>query len=120
MPSLTSQGRFVHGPAFGHPPILGTRVGRLPVRRGVVIATPVVVSGYYPVPAYPYPVETVPPYDATPAPPPAIAYAPMPYIEQSPPASIPSTPIYYCAELHAYTNELGYLDCPGGWQRMTR
>jgi hypothetical protein len=137
-PGLTPQGRFVHGPAFGHPSF----VGRPHFANRVVIGGPLLIPGYYGTPLYatpfpdPYAVPPVaydpPPVSYVPPPvtytPPPVAYAPPPVTHVVPPqasvpptrlASGPPTPIYFCAELHAYTNDLKSMDCPGHWRRMT-
>jgi hypothetical protein len=135
-PGLTPQGRFVHGPAFGHPSF----VRRPHFANRVVIGAPLIVPGYYGTPLMPFPDPyAVPPVAYDPPPvsyvpppvaytPPAVAYAPPPVTYVAPPragvpptrlASAPPTPIFFCAELHAYTNDLKSMDCPGHWRRMT-
>ncbi|MGE5525208.1 MAG: hypothetical protein ACM3SS_15955 [Rhodospirillaceae bacterium] len=143
-PDLTPQGRFVHGPAFGHPSFAQRSsghpsfVGRPHFGSRVVFAAPLIVPAYYGAPFYstidPYAVPPMaydpPPVSYTPPPvtytPPPVTYAPQPPVT-APPAVVappavtqaPATPIYFCAELHAYTNDLKSMDCPGRWRRMT-
>lgn len=140
---ITSQGRFVHGPLFGHPSF----VGRSHFGNRVILAAPLIVPAYYgsmyatpfpdpyavpPVTYDPPPVSYVPPpvsyapppVTYTPPPvtytPPPVAYAPAPQgiVPPARVAAAPATPIYFCAELHAYTNDLRSMDCPGHWRRM--
>jgi len=136
-PGITAQGRFAHGPAFGHPSF----AGRSQFSNRVILAAPLIVPAYYgsmyatpfpdpyaipPVTYDPPPVSYVPPpVSYAPPPvtyaPPPVAYAPAPQAALPPAriASAPATPIFFCAELHAYTNDLKSMNCPGHWRRMT-
>ncbi len=126
VPSLTPEGRFVYGPAYGHPPILGPNLGRVPARARGMYAAPIVVPGYYLPPAYMEP-EPLAVYEYAPAfpPPPPSALAPRPdrtatKAEPTRVASAPPTTIYYCAESKAYTDDRTSMECPAGWRRMSR
>ena len=147
VPNLTPGGRFVYGPSFGHPPVLGadavTRKMR-PQRRltGGSIVTALAPLGV----AVPYSCSgsAFPSFAFSgdcreePAPLPAQAavagsaptvvivaapHAPQSATQWERPRAVASEAIYYCAERSAYTNDRTVLRataCADGWRRMTR
>jgi hypothetical protein len=119
VPSLTDQGRFVHGPAFGHPPILGPRLQGAARHRTPLVTTPLVVP--YAVPVYPV-APAVPVYEHPAVPPAPLPVAAAPASRPDPPGIVPAPPtsIYYCVETRTYTNEPEFIACPAGWRKMTR
>jgi hypothetical protein len=130
VPGLTPQGRFVHGPAYGHRPVPVCGHRPLPGKPHArphfgrrIIAAPLIVPvySYYGAPWPPAapPEESLPPPIAY-APPPPATETPVPrVIEQPPIPPAPETPIYYCAATNGYTNNLALLTCPGTWERVS-